>query len=141
MKSAEVYEFWHVVWTDYLNEHYREQFLRAGLADHTFTERVPDVPGGKGQFNYGYGHDGSLYFMEEEGKDVIEYDSYALGIQMLADENCNVGEQIKNGNVRFIRNGRDFAKIALLRPLQREAYRVAIEAAKKKFDLELPKYW
>jgi len=138
---VEVYDYWHKVWADYLNEHYRQKFLEAGLAGHTFTERVPDAPGGKGYFSYGYKSDGTLYFFEGEGDAVIEYDSYALGLQMLGDPNCSFGEQVKKGRVRFVKNGKAFAKMAPLQPLQREAFRAAIEAAEKHFDIELPKYW
>lgn len=138
---VEVYDYWHQVWADYLNKHYKQRFMEAGLPGHTFTERVPDAPGGKGYFSYGYGPDGSIYFMEGEGNAVIEYDSYALGIQMLGDANCSFGEQVKKGKVRFVKNSKDFAKMGPLQPLQREAFKVAIEAAEKKFNIELPKYW
>jgi len=138
---VEVYDYWHQVWAGYLNEHYRDRFIEAGLAGLTFTERVPDAPGGKGYFSYGYGEDGSLYFFEGEGNAIIEYDSYALGIQMLGDENCSFAEQVKAGRVRFVKNPQDFARMGPLQPLQREAFRVAVDAAEAKFDIELPKYW
>ncbi|MFO8010970.1 MAG: hypothetical protein R6U89_09180 [Dehalococcoidia bacterium] len=138
---VEAYHYWHKVWCDYLNENYKDSFVKAGLPGCSFTERVPDAPDGKGYFSYAHGPDGTLYFMEEEGNAVIEYDSYALGLQMLGDENCSFAEQVKAGRVRFIRNAQDFAKMAALQPLQREAFRVAIEETEKKFDLELPKYW
>ncbi len=138
---VEVYDFWHQVWCDYLNENYREKFVEAGLPGCTFTEKVPDAPGGKGYFSYGYQSDGTLYFLEGEGDAVIEYDSYALGIQMLGDENCSFLDQVKAGKVRLVKNPQDFARMGPLQPLQREAFKVAIEEAEKKFDLELPKFW
>lgn len=138
---VEVYDYWHKVWCDYLNKHYKDKFVEAGLPGLTFTERVPDAPGGKGYFSYGYRDDGTLYFFEGEGKAIIEYDSYALGIQMLGDKNCSFGEQVKAGRVRFIKNPRDFGRMAPLQPLQREAFKAAVAEAEKKFDIELPKYW
>ncbi|NQT74524.1 MAG: hypothetical protein HQ553_17435 [Chloroflexi bacterium] len=138
---VEAYDYWHEVWCDYQNEHYKEKFVEAGLTGCSFTERVPDAPGGRGFFSYAYAPDGTLYFIEEEGNSIIEYDSYALGIQMLGDENCDFGEQVKAGKVRFIKNPMDFAKMGPLQPIQREAFKVAIDAAEKKFDLELPKFW
>ena len=138
---VEAYDYWHQVWCDYLNDHYKDKFVEAGLPGDTFTERVPDAPGGKGYFSYGYKDDGTLYFFEGEGRAIIEYDSYALGIQMLGDENCSFLDQVKAGKVRFVENPMDFAKMGPLQPLQREAFKVAIDAAEKKFDLELPKFW
>ena len=137
----EAYHFWHRRWCEILTRDHREEFLAAGLAGTSFTERVPDAPGGEGYFSYAFADDGSVAFLEGEGDAVAEYDSYELGFRMLSDETCDGQEQIKAGRFRVISEPEQWARLMGLLPILRCACQRAVEEAEARFDLELPKYW
>jgi hypothetical protein len=138
---AEAYEFWHKRWCEILSEQYRAEFVGAGLAGTSFTERVPDAPDGKGYFSYAIAPDGTLDFMEGEGEAVAEYDCYELGFRMLSDESVDGAEQIEKGRFRILSGPERWAALMRLLPILREACRKAIEETEVELDLELPKYW
>ena len=138
---AEVYNYWHQRWCDLLTRHHRQDFVRAGLAGVSFTERVPDAPDGKGYFSYVFGKDGSVEFMDGEGEAVAEYDSYELGFRMLSDEGLDLAQPIADGRFRMISQPERWQTLMSLLPILRNACRQAIEEAERKFGLELPKYW
>ncbi len=48
----EVFEYWHELWAEYLNKHYKDHFFQSGVAGHSFTEKTPDSPSGTGYFSY-----------------------------------------------------------------------------------------
>ena len=137
---AEVYDYWHQRWADYLNQHYKERFLQAGIVNMSFTEKCPDCPSGSGVFHYAFASDGTLGFIDEEGDAVIEYDSYDIAYRILGDESYNAMELFDKGGLRFIKNIEHFVKLADLLPLMREAFYVAIADAENKFNIEMPKY-
>jgi len=138
---AEAYHYWHRRWCEILSEEHREDILAAGLAGSSFTERVPDAPGGAGYFSYAFAADGSVAFLAGEGDAVAEYDSYELGFRMLSDESCNGREQIEAGRFRMISKPEQWARLMSLLPILRGACRRAVEESEVRFDLILPKYW
>ena len=137
---AEVYVYWHQRWVEYLNQHYKERFVKAGIVNMSFTEKCPDCPNGSGAFNYAFALDGTLGFIEEEGDAIIEYDSYDIAYRLLGDENYNTIELLDKGGVRFIQHVDHFIKLAELLPLMREAFYVSIADAEYKFNIEMPKF-
>ena len=137
---AEVCDYWHQRWVEYLNQHYKERFVQAGLVNMSFTEKCPDCPNGSGAFHYAFESDGTLRFIDREGEAVIEYDSYDIAYRLLGDESCNTMELFDKGVLRFIKNTGHFVKLAEFLPLMREAFYVAIADAENKFNIEMPKY-
>jgi len=137
---AEVYDYWHRRWVEYLNQQYKERFVQAGIVNMSFTEKCPDCPDGSGAFHYAFALDGTLGFIDEEGDAIIEYDSYDIAYRLLGDESYNTIELLDKGGVRFIQNVEHFIKLAELLPLLREAFYVAIADAENKFNIEIPKY-
>jgi len=137
---AEVYDYWHQCWADYLNQHYKERFVQAGIVNISFTEKCPDCPDGSGVFHYAFASDGTLGFVDHEGDAVVEYDSYDIAYRLLGDESYNTMELFDKGGIRFIKNVEHFVKLADLLPLMREAFYVAIADAENKFNIEMPKY-
>ena len=137
---AEVYDYWHQCWADYLNQHYKERFLQAGIVNMSFTEKCPDCPDGSGAFHYAFASDGTLVFIDQEGEAIIEYDSYDIAYRLLGDESYDTMELLEKGELRFIQNIEHFVKLAELLPLLREAFYVAIADAENKFNIEIPKY-
>lgn len=137
---VEVYDYWHQRWVQYLNEHYRERFVQAGVVNISFTERCPDCPDGGGAFHYSFASDGTLGFIDHEGNAIVEYDSYDIAYRLLGDETCNMMELLEKGVLRFTRNIEHFLRLAELLPLMREAFHVAIADAENRFDIEMPKY-
>ena len=137
---AEVYDYWHKRWADYLNQHYKERFLQAGIVNMSFTEKCPDCPDGSGVFHYAFASDGTLGFVDHEGDAVIEYDSYDIAYRLLGDESYNTMELFDKGRLRFTKNIEHFVKLADLLPLMREAFYVAIADAENMFNIEMPKY-
>lgn len=138
---AEVYHYWHQRWCEILTRDHRQAFVDAGLAGVSFTERVPDAPGGKGYFSYVFGKDGSVDFMDGEGEAVADYDSYELGFRMLSDEGLDLSQPIADGRFRMISKPERWQTLMGLLPILRSACRRAIEEAERKFGVELPKYW
>jgi len=137
---AEVYDYWHRRWVEYLNQHYKERFLQAGIVNMSFTEKCPDCPDGRGVFHYAFASDGTLGFVDHEGDAVIEYDSYDIAYRLLGDESYNTMELLDKGVLRFTKNIEHFVKLADLLPLMREAFYVAIADAENRFNIEMPKY-
>ncbi len=137
----EVYDYWHQRWAEYLNQHYRDRFVQAGLVNASFTEKCPDCPDGTGAFHYKFSSDGTLEFTNQEGAAIIEYDSYDIGYRLLGDPSYDALELIEKGAVRYSENLDDFVKLAELLPQMREALNVAIADAENKFNVEMPKYW
>jgi hypothetical protein len=137
---AEVYDYWHQRWVEYLNQHYKERFVQAGIVNMSFTEKCPDCPNGSGAFHYAFASDGTLSFVDYDGDAIIEYDSYDIAYRLLGDENYGMMELFDKGVLRFIQNIKHFAKMAELLPLMREAFCVAIADAENKFNIEMPKY-
>jgi hypothetical protein len=137
----EAYHYWHRRWCEILSREHREDFVAAGLAGASFTERVPDAPGGAGYFSYAFAQDGGVAFLEGEGRAVAEYDSYELGFRMLSDETCDGGKQIEAGRFRIISEPEQWLRLMQLLPILRAACRRAVEDAEARFDLDLPKYW
>jgi len=137
---AEVYHYWHQRWVEYLNQHYRERFVQAGIVNMSFTEKCPDCPDGSGAFNYAFAADGKLGFIDETGNAIIEYDSYDIAYRLLGDESYDIMEFLGEGAMRFTRNAGHFGKLAELMPLMREAFYAAIADAENKFNIEMPKY-
>ena len=135
-----VYDYWHQRWAEYLNQHYKERFLKAGIAGMSFTERCPDCPDGSGAFHYAFSPEGSLDFIDQEGEAVVEYDSYDIAYQLLGDEGCDTMELLNQGRLRFVQNFEHFVKLGEMLPLMREAFYFAINDAEKKFKVEMPKY-
>jgi hypothetical protein len=137
---AEVHHYWHQRWAEYLNQHYKERFVQAGIVNMSFTEKCPDCPDGSGAFHYAFASDGTLGFVEREGDAIVEYDSYDIGYRLLGDETCDIRELLNKGVFRFVKNIEHFVKLAELLPLMREAFYVAIADAENKFNIEMPKY-
>lgn len=142
---AEAYTYWHERWVGYLNEHYKELFVREGLAGHSFTERCPDAPDGKGYFTYAFAADGTMRFAEEieEGDAVIEYDSYNIGYRAFGDEGFDSIKAFQDGTLRLTKSPELQMKTGHDDVLQafRGALHAAIADAERKFNIELPKYW
>jgi len=138
---AEAYHFWHGRWCEILGRDHRDAILAAGLAGTSFTERVPDAPGGAGSFSYAFAEDGSVGFMDGEGEAVAEYDSYELGLRMLGDASFDAEKQIEMGSFRIISQPDHWRTLMSLLPLLRRACHEAIEDAETAFELDLPKYW
>ena len=136
----EVYDYMHKRWAEYLNQHYKERFVQAGVVDVSFTEKCPDCPDGSGEFNYQFASDGTLEFTNHEGGAIIEYDSYDIGYRLLADANYDGMELLEKGEIRHSKNLEHFISLAELLPLMREALYVAIADAENKFNIEMPKY-
>jgi hypothetical protein len=137
---AEVYHYWHQHWVEYLNQHYKERFVQAGIVNMSFTERCPDCPDGSGALHYAFASDGTLSFVDHEGDAIIEYDSYDIAYRLLGDESYHIMELFHKGVLRFIQNIEHFAKLTEFLPLMREAFYVAIADAENKFNIEMPKY-
>jgi hypothetical protein len=137
---AEVYDYWHHRWVEYLNQHYKERFVEAGIVNMSFTERCPDCPDGSGAFHYAFASDGTLEFVDREGNAIIEYSSYDIAYRLLGDESCDMRELFHKGVLRFIQNIEHFVKLAEVIPLMREAFQAAIADAENKFNIEMPKY-
>lgn len=138
---VEAYHFWHERWCEILGRDHRDAILAAGLAGASFSERVPDAPGGAGRFSYAFTEDGSAGFADGEGEAVAEYDSYELGLRMLSDAGFDAGEQIEAGRFRILSRPDRWQALMSLLPLLRQACHEAIEDAEREFELELPKYW
>ena len=138
---AEVYHYWHQRWGEILTHNHRQDFVDAGLAGMSFTERVPDAPDGKGYFSYVFGQDGSVGFIDGEGEAVAAYDSYELGFRMLSEEGLDLALPIADGRFRIISKPEQWQALMSLLPILRTACRRAIEDAERTFDVELPKYW
>jgi hypothetical protein len=138
---AGIYAFWHRRWCEILTQHHRRDFVAAGLAGMSFTERVPDAPDGKAYFSYVFGHDGSVEFMEGEGEAVAAYDSYELGFRMLSDETLDLAQPIATGRFQMISKPEQWQTLMRLIPILRSACRQAIADAEREFDVDLPKYW
>jgi hypothetical protein len=137
---AEVYDYWHRRWVEYVNQHYKERFVQAGIVNMSFTEKCPDCPDGSGAFHYAFASDGTLGFIDHEGDAIIEYDSYDIAYRLLGDGSYDTMELLDKGELRFIQNIENFVKLAELLPLLREAFYVAIADAENKFNIEIPKY-
>jgi len=137
---AEVCDYWHQRWVEYLNQHYKKRFVQAGIVNMSFTEKCPDCPNGSGAFHYAFESDGTLRFIDQEGEAFIEYNSYDIAYRLLGDESCDTMELFDKGVLRFIKNTGHFVKLAELLPLMREAFYVAIADAEEKFNIEMPKY-
>jgi len=137
----EIYEYWHRRWCEILTQNHRQAFVDAGLAGMSFTERVPDAPGGKGYFSYAFSRDGSVQFMEGEGRAIAAYDSYELGLRMLSDATLDLAEPLADGRFRMLSRPGDWQTLMSLLPVLRNACRQAIEDAERTFGVELPKYW
>ena len=137
---AEVYDYWHQRWAEYLNQHYKERFVQAGLLNMSFTEKSPDCPDGSGAFHYGFASDGTLSFIDHEGDAIVEYDSYDIGYRLIGDETCDARGLLKKGEFRYVKNTEHFVKLMKVLPLMREAFYVAIADAENKFNIEMPKY-
>ena len=135
-----MYNYWHQRWVEYLNQHYKERFVQAGIVDMSFTEKCPDCPDGRGAFHYAFAPDGTLEFVEQEGDAILEYNSYDIGYRLLADENCDMMELLNRGELRFVQGIEYFLKLGEVLPLMREALYAAIAEAEKKFNIEMPKY-
>jgi hypothetical protein len=99
-----VYDYWHQRWVEYLNQHYKDRFVQAGVVDVSFTEKCPDCPDGSGAFHYQFASDGTLEFTHHEGGAIIEYDSYDIGYRLLGDANYDAMEQLENGAIRYSKN-------------------------------------
>jgi hypothetical protein len=138
---AEAYHYWHKRWCEILTEEHREEIVRAGLPGLSFTERVPDAPGGKGYFSYAFDDRGRLDFMEGEGQAIAEYDSYELGLRLLSDESMDVPQALTDGRFRIVSRPEHWAALTGVMPLLRATCHRAIEEAETRFGLELPKYW
>jgi len=136
----EVYDYWHQRWAEYLNKHYKERFVQAGIVNMSFTEKCPDCPDGSGAFHYAFASDGTLGFIDQEGDAIIEYDSYDIAYRLLGDESFDTTELLDKGSLRFKQNIEHFVKLAALLPLLREAFYVAIADAENKFNIKMPKY-
>jgi len=137
---AEVYDYWHQRWAEYLNQRYKERFVQNGIVNMSFTEKCPDCPDGSGAFHYAFESDGTLRFIDHEGDAVIEYDSYDIAYRLLGDECYDTMELFNKGLLRFTKNTGQFVKLTGLLPLMREAFYMAIEDTENKFDIEMPKY-
>ena len=137
---AEVYDYWHQRWVEYLNQHYKERFVQAGVVNMSFTEKCPDCPDGSGAFHYAFASDGTLGFSDQDGKAIIEYDSYDIAYRLLGDQSCDTMELFEKGVLRFVQNVDHFVKLAELLPLMREAFYVAIADAENRVNIEMPKY-
>jgi hypothetical protein len=138
---AEVYDYWHRRWCEFLTQNHRQDFVDAGLAGLSFTEQVPDAPDGTGYFSYVFGQDGSVQFMDGEGEAVAAYASYELGFRMLSDETLDLAQPIADGRFQMISHPEHWRTLMRLLPILRNACRQAIEEAERTFDVELPKYW
>jgi len=137
---VEVYKYWHQRWVEYLNQHYKERFIQAGIVNMSFTEKCPDCPDRSGAFSYAFAADGTLGFIDGAGDAIIEYDSYDIAYRLLGDDSYDIMESVGNGTMRFTRNADHFGKLAKLIPLMREAFQAAITDAENKFNIEMPKY-
>jgi hypothetical protein len=137
----EIDDYWHARWAEYMNEHYREKFLEVGLAGYTFTEKAPDTPNGAGCYHFGFRSDGAFEFRDEEGDAVVEWDTYELAYRALGDESYNPEEDITGGRCRYTKNPENFLMAQDIIFAFREALKVAIKDAEKKFGVQLPKYW
>jgi hypothetical protein len=137
---VEVYEYWHKRWVDYLNQHYKERFVQAGIVNMSFTEKCPDCPDGSGGFHYQFASDGTLEFTDQVGEAIVEYDSYDIAYRLLGDADYDSMELLSKGSIRFEEEAEHFVKLAELVSLMREAFYVAIEEAENKFNIEMPKY-
>jgi hypothetical protein len=138
---AEVYHYWHERWCRILTEEHREEVVKAGLSGLSFTERVPDAPGGSGFFSYAFDDEGRLDFMDGQGQAIAEYDSYELGLRLLSDADLDWAEALADGRFRIISKAEHWGALASVMPLLRAACHRAIEEAETRFGLELPKYW
>ena len=137
---AEVYHYWHQRWAEYLNQHYKERFVQAGVVNMSFTEKCPDCPDGSGGFHYQFASDGTLRFIDQEGDAIIEYDSYDIAYRLLGDGGYDTMELLNQGSLRFVEKAEHFVKLAELISLMREAFYEALADAEKKFNIEMPKY-
>jgi len=137
----EIDDYWHARWAQYMNEHYKDKFLKAGLAGYTFTEKAPDAPNRAGRYHFGFRSDGAFEFRDEEGDAIVEWDTYALAYRALGDESYNPEKDIVEGRCRYTKNPENFLMAQGIIGAFREALRVAIADAEKKFNVELPKFW
>jgi len=139
----EVYAYWHDVWADYLGRNHREALFAAGLGGLTFSELAPDIPDGKGYTTYRFNRDCSVVeFVDTPEADAIcEYASYDLGFEVVSNPGAVAEEYFADGRIRLVKGMEHFEKMFGVIDILRRAQRYAIEAAERKFDVELPKYW
>ena len=137
----EIDDYWHARWAEYMNEHYKDKFLEAGLAGYTFTEIAPDAPNGAGRYHFGFRSDGAFEFRDEEGDAVVEWDSYTLAYRTLGDETYSPEKDIAEGRCRYTKNPEHFGMASAIISFFREALRVTIAETEEKFGVEMPKYW
>jgi hypothetical protein len=137
---AEVYDYWHRRWAEYLNQHHKERFVQAGIVNMSFTERCPDCPDGRDGFHYRFASDGTLEFTDQVGEAIIEHDSYDIAYRLLGDAQYDSMALLGNGSIRFVEKTQHFVKLAELMPLMREAFYSALADAEENFNIEMPKY-
>jgi hypothetical protein len=137
---ADVYDYWHQRWAEYLNQHHKEQFVQAGIINMSFTEKCPDCPDGSDGFHYRFASDGTLEFTDQVGEAIIEHDSYDIAYRLLGDADYDSMELLGNGSIRFVEKTDHFVKLAELMPLMREAFYSALADAERKFNIKMPKY-
>ncbi len=135
----EIYDYWHERWAAYLNQH-KDDFVRAGVINMSFTEKSPDCPNGLGGFSYEFSSDGTVQFVDHEGDAIIEYDSYEIGYRLVGDPNYDPVVPMKEGKLRYTKNAEQFVKLVPIIPLLHEAFYDAIKEAEAKFNIEMPKY-
>ena len=138
----EIDAYWHNRWAEIMNEKYREKFLEAGLAGHSYTEKAPDMPNGEGAYHFGFrSNDGAFEFRNEEGDAVVEWDTYKMTFQALGDPTYDPTKDIKEGRCRYIKNPEHFGLAVNVIPIFREVLKIAIAETEKKYNVVLPKFW
>ena len=139
----EIDDYWHARLAEYMSEHYRDKFLEAGLAGYTFREKAPDTPNGAGCYHFGFRSDGAFEFTDtdKEGDAILEWDTYELAYRALGDESYNPEKDMREGKCRYVKNMENFFMLGSVLFIFREALKVAISDAERKYNVELPKFW
>ena len=138
---VEVSDEWHRRWCEILNREQGEAIVAAGLVGSSFTERVPDAPGGQGYFSFRFEEEGCISFIEEEGEAVAEYGSYDFGYRLGGDPTLEIAPFLEDGSFRIVSGAESWEALMALRPQLREAFHRAVDETEEALDVKLPRYW
>jgi hypothetical protein len=133
----EAYKYYHDMMVEFLNNnYYKDEFVKAGLAGISFTEKYPDVPDNTGGFTYRFAQDGAMSWSDQEGEAVVSFPSYAVGYRAFGDANFNSAPYMTP-----IKNAQKMRILFSVLPQLRAGLRFGIEAMEKKYNILVPKYW
>jgi len=120
----------------------RRMFVEAGLVGKSFTEKAPDMPGGR--LNYSFTSDGTWKFdwksKEDTGETIINCVDFENGYRALADEKYDYMEAYEKGIFTLAPSADDALKMAPMMPEMIKSFIKAIRDTEKKFGVDLPKY-